>query len=219
MNLKLYPTVPCMQFAFLTLLLPCTTWPQEINIREEAVFWCPVGKKDNARFPSPQSCLQRLQDGKPGKIALMDVERVFSDSRAGKKVFQKVQARIDPQLDELNKQHEILIALQNDFKTKEADLSGDARRDLVRRIDDMTAANNAHLARIEGEIAQAQGRLASTMISLLAKYCKLGYALDSRSPKIWYPSSGGLFAHAGRVGERIAFRFQIQPPPCRHEAQ
>ena len=39
----------------------------------------------------------------------------------------------------------------------------------------------------------------------------MGYALDSQSPKIWYPGSGGLFAHTGRVGERIAFRFQIQP--------
>ena len=63
-----------------------------------------------------------------------------------------------------------------------------------------------------------QIRFDSYSMWIKEKY-ELGYALDSRSPKIWYPSSGGLFAHAGRVGERIAFRFQIQPPPCRHEAQ
>jgi outer membrane protein len=116
------------------------------------------------------------------KIGIINIQVAIQQSNDGQQAARDLQAKFGPKGQELQKQQQEIMALQDQMRNQEKTLADDARQRLLKQIDDKTKAFNRSNEDFQAETQMAEQEAINTigqkMMLVLQDFRKKnGYAL------------------------------------------
>ncbi|MFQ5723728.1 MAG: OmpH family outer membrane protein [Terriglobia bacterium] len=97
------------------------------------------------------------------KIGVLNVQFAMANTQEGKKASEDLRARFNPQRAELERLQREIRDLENQLRTQERTISDEARRELMRELEDKRKQANRMQEDLRDEVEQVQGEYVNSI--------------------------------------------------------
>ena len=94
----------------------------------------------------------------PLRVAVIDVQKVLTQSSAGKVAYERLKKMQDDRITRAQKMDEEIKTLENDLNTKKMSLSEEKVNDITKQISDMKIAEQRYAQDADREVGEARDR-------------------------------------------------------------
>jgi len=98
------------------------------------------------------------QTSVPARVAVIDVQKVLSQSSAGKTAYEKLKKLQDDRVEKMKKMDEEVKGLANELQTKKLSLSEDKQTEMAKQITDKQTAMQRFAQDADKEVSEARDK-------------------------------------------------------------